>query len=110
LGKMAVTGQVKHLGRAMTGWVENIVLSAIGVSLFALLLVAADALSAGLVNATFADDGKAYERILAVMMPNGISNPILMLGVVQVLLIVGFIQLVMVFLRRGTPAAPWCRR
>ncbi|MFB6842220.1 hypothetical protein [Streptomyces sp. NPDC056361] len=101
LGKMAVTGQVKHLGRAMQGWVENIVLSAIGVSLFALLLVAADALSAGLVNATFADDGKAYERILAVMMPNGISNPILMLGVVQVLLIVGFIQLIMVFLRQS---------
>ncbi|MFJ3914354.1 hypothetical protein [Streptomyces vinaceus] len=101
LGKMAVTGQAKHLGRAMTGWVENIILSAIGVSLFALLLIAADALSAGLVNATFADDGKAYERILAVMMPNGISNPILMLGVVQVLLIVGFIQLIMVFLRQS---------
>ncbi|MFE7656336.1 hypothetical protein ACFU6M_26170 [Streptomyces bottropensis] len=101
LGKMAVTGQVKHLGRAMAGWVENIILSAIGVSLFALLLIAADALSAGLVNATFANDGKAYERILAVMMPNGISNPILMLGVVQVLLIVGFIQLIMVFLRQS---------
>ncbi|MFI9214331.1 hypothetical protein ACIGW7_40150 [Streptomyces sp. NPDC053253] len=101
VGKMAVTGQTKHLGRAMAGWVENIILSAIGVSLFALLLVAADALSAGLVNATFANDGKAYERILAVMMPNGISNPILMLGVVQVLLIVGFIQLIMVFLRQS---------
>ncbi|MGW9439586.1 hypothetical protein [Streptomyces sp. NPDC055607] len=100
-GKMAITGQVKHLGRAMAGWVENIILSAVGVSLFALLLVAADALSAGLVNEVFANDGQAYERILAVMMPNGISNPIMMLGVVQVLLIVGFIQLIMIFLRQS---------
>ncbi|WP_327286648.1 hypothetical protein [Streptomyces sp. NBC_01205] len=101
LGKMALTGQAKHAGRAMLGWVENMVLCSIGVSLFVLLLKTGDAISSGLVNETFADDGKALERILAVMIPKGIGNPILMLGVVQVLVIVGFIQLIMVFLRQS---------
>ncbi|GAA3312322.1 hypothetical protein GCM10020295_83870 [Streptomyces cinereospinus] len=98
---MAVTGQSKHAGRAMVGWVENIFLSALGVSLFALLLVLGDALSAGLVNATFADDGKAYERIVAVLLPNAVANPITMLCVVAVLLLIGFIQMVMIFLRQS---------
>ncbi|MEU0287466.1 hypothetical protein [Streptomyces sp. NPDC006147] len=101
LGKMAVTGQGKHAGRALIGWVENIFLSALGVSLFALLLVLGDALSAGLVNATFADDGQAYERIIAVLLPIGVANPITMLCVVAVLLLVGFIQMIMIFLRQS---------
>ncbi|GGY71185.1 hypothetical protein GCM10010363_60450 [Streptomyces omiyaensis] len=101
LGKMAVTGQIKHAGRAMVGWVENMVLSAIGVSLFALALVAADALSAGLVNATFANDGAAYERILLLMIPTPVSNPIMMLGLAVIMVIVGFAQLITVFLRQS---------
>ncbi|GHI98175.1 hypothetical protein TPA0906_00410 [Streptomyces olivaceus] len=101
LGKMAVTGQAKHAGRAMAGWVENIILSAVGVSLFALLLVLGDALSSGLVNATFADDGKAYERIVAVLLPAAVSNPITVLCVVAVLLLIGFIQMIMIFLRQS---------
>ncbi|WP_328418477.1 hypothetical protein OG542_40525 (plasmid) [Streptomyces violaceus] len=101
LGKMAVTGQAKHAGRAMTGWVENFFLSFLGVSLFALLLVLGDALSAGLVNATFADDGQAYERIVAVMLPIAITNPITVLCVVAALLLIGFIQMVMIFLRQS---------
>ncbi|MFI9801939.1 hypothetical protein [Streptomyces sp. NPDC052302] len=101
LGKMAVTGQSKHAGRAMLGWVENTLLSAIGVGMFALLLTAGDALTAGLVDATFADDGKAYERIVGVMVPAAVSNPITMLCVVAVLLLIGFIQLVLVFLRQS---------
>ena len=100
LGKMALTGQSKHAGRAMMGWIENLFLSTLGVSLFAFLLVLGDALSAGLVNATFADDGKAYERIVAVLLPT-IGNPITMLCVVGVLLLIGFIQLVMIFLRQS---------
>ncbi|OEJ20841.1 hypothetical protein AR457_41980 (plasmid) [Streptomyces agglomeratus] len=101
IGKMAITGQSKHAGRAALGWVENIILSAIGVAMFAGLLVLGDALTAGLVNATFDDDGEAYERIVAVMVPAAISNPITVAGVVLVLLLVGFIQLVMVFLRQS---------
>ncbi|MFC7841902.1 hypothetical protein [Streptomyces sp. NPDC057382] len=101
LGKMAVTGQAKHAGRAMTGWVENFFLSFLGVSLFALLLVLGDALSAGLVNATFDNGGDAYKRIVAVMLPAGISNPITVLCVVAVLLLIGFIQMVMIFLRQS---------
>ncbi|PNG20229.1 hypothetical protein [Streptomyces cahuitamycinicus] len=101
LGKMALTGQGKHAGRAMTGWIENFFLSFLGVSLFALLLVLGDALSTGLVNATFSDDGDAYERIVAVMLPAGIYNPITTLCVVAVLLLIGFIQMVMIFLRQS---------
>ncbi|MFI9186845.1 hypothetical protein ACIGXG_32020 [Streptomyces goshikiensis] len=101
LAKMALTGQAKHAGRAMLGWVENIVLSTIGVALFVELLVIGDAISAGLVKGTFDDGGVALDRIVAVMIPKGVGNPVLMLGVVQVLVIVGFVQLVMVFLRQS---------
>ncbi|MFE7443798.1 hypothetical protein ACFU7X_25495 [Streptomyces chartreusis] len=101
LGKMAITGQSKHAGRAMLGWVENTLLSAAGVTLFALALTAGDALTAGLVDATFKDDGRAYETIVGVMVPAAVSNPITMLCVVAVLLLIGFIQLVLVFLRQS---------
>lgn len=101
LGKMAVTGQARHAGRALVGFGENILLSAVGVGMFALLLAAGDALTAGLVNATFNDDGRAYETIVAVLVPKGISNPITMLCVVAVLLLIGFIQLILVFLRQS---------
>ncbi|MFI0141533.1 hypothetical protein [Streptomyces luteogriseus] len=101
LGKMAVTGQGKHAGRAMAGWVENFFLSFLGVSLFALLLVLGDALSAGLVDEVFGKDGAAYERIVAVLLPVAISNPITMLCVVAALLLIGFIQMVMIFLRQS---------
>ncbi|MFC9164410.1 hypothetical protein ACFTZ8_26825 [Streptomyces fungicidicus] len=101
MGRMAVTGQSKHLGRAALGWVENTILSAVGVAMIALLLAAGDALTTGLVDATFADDGKAYETIVAALVPAAISNPITMLCVIAVLLLVGFIQLIMVFLRQS---------
>ncbi|MDX2692195.1 hypothetical protein [Streptomyces ipomoeae] len=101
LGKMAVTGQVRHAGRALLGFGENMLLSAVGVGLFAVLLSAGDALTAGLVNATFDDDGTAYETIVAVLVPKGIGNPITMLCVVAVLLLIGFIQLILVFLRQS---------
>ncbi|MEV6147077.1 hypothetical protein [Streptomyces sp. NPDC051992] len=101
LGKMAVTGKVQHAGVAMRGWVENLILSTIGVSLFAFMLVLGDALSSGLVNATFDDDGEAYKRIIAVLLPTAVSNPITLLCVVGVLLLIGFIQLVMIFLRQS---------
>lgn len=100
VGKMAITGQSKHVGRAMLGWVESTVLSAVGVALVALLLVAGDALTTGLVDATFEDDGRAYETIVSVLVPVGISNPITLLCIVAVLLLIGFIQLVIVFLRQ----------
>ncbi|QIY73728.1 hypothetical protein HEP84_35855 [Streptomyces sp. RLB1-33] len=101
LGKMAVTGQTKHAGRALVGFGENILLSAVGVGMFAILLTAGDALTAGLVDATFNDDGSAYEQIVATLVPNAVSNPITMLCIVAVLLLIGFIQLIMVFLRQS---------
>ncbi|MGA5183092.1 hypothetical protein ACPCBF_25460 [Streptomyces pseudogriseolus] len=101
LGKMALTGQAKHAGRAMGGWVENLVLSFLGVGMFGLLLVAGDAMTAGLVNATFADDGAAYEQILTVLVPAAIINPIVALCMVGVLLLIGFVQMVMIFLRQA---------
>lgn len=101
VGKMAVTGQSKHVGRAMLGWVENLFLSALGVSLFAFLLTIGDAMSSGLVNATFADDSQAYKRIVAVLLPDTITNPVTVLCVVGVLLLIGFIQMIMIFLRQS---------
>ncbi|MEV6179950.1 hypothetical protein [Streptomyces sp. NPDC052015] len=101
IGKMAVTGQSKHVGRAMLGWLESTFLSAVGVALVATLLIAGDALTTGLVNATFNNDGKAYEQIVAVMVPVGIKNPVTLLSVVLVLLVIGFIQLILVFLRQS---------
>ncbi|MGI5484995.1 hypothetical protein [Streptomyces lavendofoliae] len=101
LAKMAITGQAKHAGRAALGWVENLILSAVGVALFALLLAAGDALTAGLVEATFQNDDTAVDRVVAVMMPTAISNPVMVAGVIVALLLVGFIQLVMVFLRQS---------
>jgi hypothetical protein len=101
LGKMAVTGQMKYAGQAAVGWVQNMIISVVGVGLVAILLAAGDAMTTGLVDATFEDDGEAYERIISTLVPNGISNPITMLGIVVVLLLVGFIQLIMVFLRQS---------
>ncbi|MGW3253506.1 hypothetical protein ACWDCX_23470 [Streptomyces fungicidicus] len=101
LAKMALTGQAKHAGRAMTGWIENLLLSALGVGLFALLLVAGDALTTGLVNATFEDDGRAYDQIILTLVPLAISNPIIVLCMVAVLLLVGFVQMVLIFLRQA---------
>ncbi|MGI5397798.1 hypothetical protein [Streptomyces sp. CA-251251] len=101
LARMALTGQGKYAGRAMAGWVENFVLSFLGVSLFAALLVLGDLLSAGLVNEVFKSDAGAYDRIVAVMLPTGVSNPMTVLCIIAVLLLVGFIQMVMIFLRQS---------
>ncbi|MEU9535817.1 hypothetical protein AB0D00_26355 [Streptomyces sp. NPDC048213] len=101
IGKMAVTGQSKHLGRAAVGWAENLLLSTIGVALFASMLKIGDVMTVGLVDATFKEDGKALERIVAVLLPMTVQNPMTLLGIVFVLLLVGFIQLVVIFLRQS---------
>ncbi|MFI0901909.1 hypothetical protein [Streptomyces sp. NPDC020983] len=101
LGRMAVTGQSKHLWRSLGGWVENLLISAVGVSLFAFLLAMGDALSSGLVDKTFSDDNSAYERIIAVLLPETLTNPVTVLCIVGVLLLIGFVQMVMIFLRQS---------
>ncbi|MFE1897455.1 hypothetical protein [Streptomyces yangpuensis] len=101
IAKMAVTGQAKHAGRAAAGWVENIVISALGVALFALLLAAGDALTDGLVAAIFKDDASGFDRIIDVMVPAGVANPIMVAGIVFSLCVLGFIQMIMVFLRQS---------
>lgn len=101
IGKMAVTGQSKHIGRAMLGWVESTFFSVVGVGLIAILVTAGDAMTNGLVDATFKDDGDAYETIVSTLVPNGVSNPITMLCIVAILLLVGFIQLILIFLRQS---------
>ncbi|WP_435256116.1 hypothetical protein [Streptomyces althioticus] len=101
LAKMALTGQAKHAGRAMGGWVENLVLSFLGVGLFGLLLAAGDAMTKGLVDATFADDGSANDQIIGVLVPLTIMNPIIVLCMVGALLLIGFVQMVLIFLRQA---------
>ncbi|MEU1312620.1 hypothetical protein ABZ419_27525 [Streptomyces cinnamoneus] len=101
LGKMAVTGQLKYAGQALTGWVQNALLTGIGATFVALLLKLGDAMTTGLVDKTFSHAGDAYTRIVAVMLPAGIENPVTTLCVVAVILLVGFIQMVLVFLRQS---------
>ncbi|WP_437065394.1 hypothetical protein [Streptomyces sp. enrichment culture] len=101
IGKMALTGQAKHIGTALRGWVENMLLTGVGLTFVAGLLAAGDAYTTGLVDKTFADDGSAYEQIVAVMLPTAIANPILMLGVVVAIVLIGFVQMVMIFLRQS---------
>lgn len=99
LGKMAVTGQMKYAGQALVGWVQNALLTGIGLTIVAALLKLGDVMTVGLVDKVF--DGVPYERIVKVLLPAGVLNPILMLGVVQVMLIVGFIQMILIFLRQS---------
>ncbi|MFF2119327.1 hypothetical protein ACFVXH_18575 [Kitasatospora sp. NPDC058184] len=100
-GRMAVTGQAKHLLRAASGWGQNAMLSVFGVSLVALLLTAGDALTDGLVQGVFHDDTTAFDKIITTMVPNGIVNPVIVAGGAVVLILVGFVQLMLVFLRNS---------
>ncbi|MET8540253.1 hypothetical protein ABZW03_06305 [Kitasatospora sp. NPDC004799] len=100
-GRMAVTGQAKHLLRAASGWGQNAMLSIFGVSLVALLLAAGDALTDGLVQGVFHDDKTAFDNIVTTMVPDGIVNPVVVAGGAAVLILVGFIQLMLVFLRNS---------
>lgn len=100
LGKMAVTGQMKYAGQALVGWVQNALLTGIGLTIVAVLLRLGDEMTTGLVDATFRE-GDGYERILLVMVPQAVANPVLVLTVVGVVLLVGFIQLVLIFLRQS---------
>ncbi|MFE4514613.1 hypothetical protein ACFRMQ_10550 [Kitasatospora sp. NPDC056783] len=100
-GRTAITGQAKHLLRAASGWAQNAMLSVFGVSLVALLLAAGDALTEGLVQGVFHDDKTAFDKIITTMVPEGIVNPVIVAGGSVVLILVGFIQLVLVFLRNS---------
>ncbi|MEV5774235.1 hypothetical protein AB0L49_23745 [Streptomyces antimycoticus] len=101
LGRMAVTGQAKYAGQAMAGWVQNAMLTASGVAIVAVFLRLGDAMTTGLVNKSFDNSGKAYEQIVAVLIPKSIQNPVMVLGVVAVLLLVGFVMMIMIFLRQS---------
>ncbi|WP_369185363.1 hypothetical protein [Streptomyces sp. Y1] len=100
-GRMAVTGQAKHLWRAASGWGQNALLSIFGVALVALLLEAGDALTDGLVQGVFHDDKTAFDKIITTMVPEGVVNPVIVVCGSVVLILVGFIQLMLVFLRNS---------
>jgi hypothetical protein len=68
---------------------ENMLLTGVGLMFIAGLLAASDTCSTGLVDRTFADNGKGYEQTVA-MLPTAIANPMLM--------------------RSGRPGSRWCRR
>ncbi|WP_275466307.1 hypothetical protein [Streptomyces noursei] len=100
LGKMALTGQMKYAGQALAGWVQNALLTAIGLTIIGSLLRLGDAITDGLLSVTF-HDGDVIKRIIAVLLPVAVSNPVMMGGIVLVLTLVGFTQLVLVFLRQS---------
>ncbi|MER7763054.1 hypothetical protein [Streptomyces sp. NPDC097619] len=99
IGKAAVTGKGKYWGQLLSGYALNMVVSVIGLTMVASLLRAGDLLTAGMVEVVFDKDG-AFERIIAVMVPAGVVNPVLVGGICCCLLLVGFVQLVMIFLRQ----------
>ncbi|WP_204164344.1 hypothetical protein [Streptomyces sp. CS090A] len=100
IGKAAVTGQGKYWVEFLRGYAQNAMLSACGLTVVGLLLQLGDAISAGFLKATF-DDDEGIERVLAVMVPVAVSNPVLFGGVALVLTVVGFMQLILIFLRQS---------
>lgn len=101
LGKMAVTGQMKYAGQALVGWVQNALLTGIGLTIVVALLRLGDEMTEGLVEVAFGNSGAAYKRLVNVLLPAAIANPTTTLGVVAVLLLVGFLQMIMIFLRQA---------
>ncbi|MFD6874327.1 MULTISPECIES: hypothetical protein [unclassified Streptomyces] len=99
LGRMAVTGQMKHAGRAMAGWAENMLISAVGVGLIALLLQLGDEMSRGLVKMTFYSGEEGWKDMEALMVPKDLANPIQAAGVTAVLIPFAFLQILSMFLR-----------
>ncbi|KJS61958.1 hypothetical protein [Streptomyces rubellomurinus] len=100
IGRMAVTGQVRHLGQALSGWLQNCLLCAVGVSAVAMLLRAGDVLTDGMVKLTFGDSGAATGHIVDVLVPH-VVNPFIVLCGLLVLVPVGFVQLVLIYLRNS---------
>ena len=80
---------------------QNALLTGLGLTIIASLLSLGDVMTTGLVNKTFGSGGAAYERIVDVMMPATIHNPVMALCVVTVLILVGGLQLTMIFLRQA---------
>ncbi|MDX3343793.1 hypothetical protein V5N34_36620 [Streptomyces baarnensis] len=100
IGKAAVTGEGKYWGEFLRGYALNAMLSGIGLTIVVSLLKLGDAISTGVLKVTF-DDDKGIDRVLAVMVPMAVSNPVLVGGIALVLLVVGFMQLVLIFLRQS---------
>lgn len=100
IGKAAVTGEGKYWVDFLRGYALNAMLSGIGLTIVVSLLKLGDAISTGVLKVTF-DDDKGVERVIAVMVPMSLANPVLVGGVALVLLVVGFMQLVLIFLRQS---------
>ncbi|GAA4838960.1 hypothetical protein GCM10023235_12800 [Kitasatospora terrestris] len=103
LGAMAITGKSRYLGRAMAGWAENSLLCVFGLSAVALLLQAGDEFTAGVVSVSFGDNAAAYDRIIAVMFPIMVAmgNPAIVAANLLVLLLIGAVQLLLIYLRKS---------
>ncbi|MFJ5026080.1 hypothetical protein [Streptomyces goshikiensis] len=99
IGKAALSGKAQDWGRVLIGYAQNALLSGIGLTVVVLLLKISDALTTGLVTATFED--RTFDRLIAVLMPASVLNPVMVLGIVQVLLLIGVVQLIMIFLRES---------
>ncbi|MET9466620.1 hypothetical protein ABZY44_17785 [Streptomyces sp. NPDC006544] len=99
IGKAALSGKAQDWGRVLIGYAQNALLSGVGLTVVVMLLKLSDALTNGVVNATFKD--KTFDRLVEVLMPAAVLNPVMVLGIVQVLLLVGIVQLVLTFLRES---------
>ncbi|MFE9222356.1 hypothetical protein ACFYN3_39405 [Streptomyces lavendulae] len=99
IGKAAVSGKAQDWGRVLIGYAQNALLSGLGLTAVVLLLRLSDALTTGIVNATFKD--QTFTRLVEVMMPAAVLNPMMVLGIVVILLLIGIVQLVLIFLRES---------
>ncbi|MGW2681092.1 hypothetical protein [Streptomyces sp. NPDC001436] len=99
VGKAALSGKAQDWGRVLIGYTQNALLSGLGLTVVVLLLKLSDALTTGIVNATF--DDKTFTRLVEVLMPAAVLNPMMVLGIVSILLIIGLVQLVLIFLRES---------
>lgn len=99
LGRMAVTGQMKHAGRALMGWGENMAVTAVAVGLLALLITGVDKATLGIVDAVFDDADAAYAQIAGVLILGVLANPVIAGASILVVLLLGFITMLILFVR-----------
>ena len=86
--------------QALQGLMLHVLAVALGVAVIDGLLAAADALTEAILAAGFESSEDAPERIVAILLPQ-IGNPVGLMFIAFFVLLIGLIQLVMLFLRQA---------
>ncbi|MER7049922.1 hypothetical protein [Streptomyces jumonjinensis] len=97
--KMIMQRSGAPLGQLLQGLFMNVIVSAAGVGVIDALLVASDQLTRAILQVGFGDDD-VPDRMALILLPS-IGNPMGLLVIALIVLIIGGIQLVMLFLRQA---------